>query len=644
MSDDLLQVTPFPRNDSANFAPVLPDVEKRESLGSGMVTRVLGQGGMANVYEVWVPQLEVFRAVKIIKPESTKDTKERFQTEIRILAKLSHPNIIDIHNVGEWKGMPYIEMDKIEGDTLDDLIYDRGALSAVVCVSIGIMVCRALALAHAHEYVIYGKTYKGIIHRDLKPGNVMLCKNGELKLMDFGIARPVDASFHTIDGTIVGTIQYMSPELLKGEKLDFRADIYAFGVTLYELLTGINAFPEPNFSKLITLKQKNQFRPIHEFKLKLPAKLIKLITRCMHEDRKKRIGNTESLLTELERIHRQMTNESPEKILRKFAKEKPGKKYIPSIGRVIPWKAIILFPIGMLVFILTLQIGIRSYTRTVLNKNSDIKKLAPPPSSTVNSVSSLKKVKLEEVVEVNTIQLEESNLNKKNNNLKNEKNTERKPKKKLVSQPANKKTAASSEDSKNRIKEPIRVAKKISHIEKLSVYYGLTNPLDIMLREYEVKKYTSVINLYKQLPSSLKKQDRGKIYYMRALVKLRKNSELSRFLSKNNINDGEFLLTKAQNAYRKNQIQTSLSLLNNSLNAPKQFIDYNSLKQQVFYYRALCASKLFDKDTSEKHYLQALEEWRNLGVLFNNNKNHSLFKEYRKETRRIGEKYRKKGD
>jgi serine/threonine protein kinase len=321
--------------------PSLPDVNSNEKLGSGRVTALLGYGGMANVYEIWDSQLEVHRAVKVIKPDCSKEALERFYTEIKITAKLNHPNIIDIHSVGVWKGLPYIEMERIKGETLRDVLDESGALQPKICTAIGILICRALIYAHQQEYSIYGKTYKGIIHRDLKPGNVMICPDGQLKLMDFGIARPVDVSFHTLDGTLVGTIQYMPPELLKGEKLDVRTDIYALGVTLYEILTGINAFPETNFSKLVSLKQKNQFQPLNRFKIIIPGRLRRLIHKCMQQDRKKRIDLIDDVLDELEKVHKKISSESPEKILKRFSTEKRKEKYIPPIGMAIPWNKIV---------------------------------------------------------------------------------------------------------------------------------------------------------------------------------------------------------------------------------------------------------------------------------------------------------------
>jgi serine/threonine protein kinase len=127
---------------------ILPDGSKPDSLGSGTITSLLGVGGMSNVYEIWNSHLEMKRAVKLLHPNYSQESKQRFETEIKITAKLDHPNIVEIHAVGEWNGLPFIEMEKIEGVTLEKLVSDRGGLPFDVCTSIGIMMSRALRYAH----------------------------------------------------------------------------------------------------------------------------------------------------------------------------------------------------------------------------------------------------------------------------------------------------------------------------------------------------------------------------------------------------------------------------------------------------------------------------------------------------------------
>ena len=250
---------------------VLPDGKGPLPLGSGSIVGILGAGGMSNVYKIWCPRMERCRAVKLMKPGLSAESRQRFQTEIRITAALSHPNIIEIHSVGEWNALSYIEMEFIDGATLADNIEKNGALPLPVCSALGILMARALAYAHDKEYVLYGKNYRGLIHRDLKPTNIMISSEGRVKLMDFGIARPVETSLMTMDGAVMGTMQYLAPEQIDGKNVGVAADLYALGAILYETITGQKAFPQKNLSHLMSAKTANTFVPLSLFKIKMPG-------------------------------------------------------------------------------------------------------------------------------------------------------------------------------------------------------------------------------------------------------------------------------------------------------------------------------------------------------------------------------------
>lgn len=299
-------------------AVILPDGTKEEPMGSGVITGILGVGGMANVYEIWNAQLEVGRAVKLLHPNYTEDTRQRFQTEIKITAKLHHPNIIEIHAVGQWNSLPFIEMERIDGETLEKILADRGALPLEVCTSVALLIGSALQYAHNQEYVIYGHQYHGVIHRDLKPSNIMVPANGVVKLMDFGIARPTDASIHTTDGAILGTMQYLSPEQLEGKEADIRTDIYALGTVLYEMVTGVKAFPEHNVSKLMLSKIKNDYKSIDQYMLKIPPRLRRVIQHAMAHDPEKRIVDATTFLNEIGKVHRTLTAELPGQVIQRY--------------------------------------------------------------------------------------------------------------------------------------------------------------------------------------------------------------------------------------------------------------------------------------------------------------------------------------
>ncbi|MBN1127436.1 MAG: serine/threonine protein kinase, partial [Chitinispirillaceae bacterium] len=334
MYDDTLPLAS--KTDRANGV-VLPDGTQSLPLGSGSIAGLLGVGGMSNVYKIWNPQLEQYRAVKLMKPDLSAESRQRFQTEIKITAALSHPNIIEIHSVGEWNTLSYIEMEYIDGSTLADCISKKGALPMQVCTALGILMARALEYAHDKEYTLYGKTYRGLIHRDLKTSNIMIAADGRVKLMDFGIARPVETSLMTLDGAVMGTMQYLAPEQIDGKNVGVGADIYALGSILYEAFTGRKAFPQKNLSQLMSAKTANIFVPLRFFTIKIPRRLKKLVARCMVLDPSKRPSSASALLKELETIHFSLTPETPENTVVRFMHSSgENKRTIYAIRRRLP--------------------------------------------------------------------------------------------------------------------------------------------------------------------------------------------------------------------------------------------------------------------------------------------------------------------
>ncbi len=623
--DNDFKIDPVSGKATFKNPPRLPNVENNEQVGSGRVTALLGYGGMANVYEIWDPQLEVYRAVKIIKPDCTKEALERFYTEIKITAKLNHPNIIDIHSVGIWSQLPYIEMERVKGITLREIIDTFGALPPKLCTAVGILICRALTYAHSQKYTLYGTTYHGIIHRDLKPGNIMICPEGLLKLMDFGIARPIDASFHTLDNTIVGTIQYMPPELLQGEKIDVRTDIYALGATLYEILTGVNAFPESNFGKLVQHKQKNQFRPLNGFKILIPDKLRKLIHKCMQQDKNRRVASAQTVLRELEKVHKRLTSETPEFILNKFCANYRKAKYIPAHGWAIPWHTIVsaIAFVGVLGFAIYFSSTFLEY----LSLNREVEKI-----TLTDELSKEEKLKLVDYIKPK----------KKESKKESASNAKRRIEKKSTSTAISKKKVKEQKPviKQATAKEKRAKPKQQTLLEKLTEKHGTNNPVELASKELQAGNAQNAYALFIHFSASQNASPQAIIYKIRVLQKLTKHRELTALVSNHAVKDGEFLLAKAKLAYNRNSIAEAKQILANTLNSPVRYTDYTAIKQQVFHYKALCASKIFDTNPTEQNYLKALEEWRNLGALFSSNRTHYLFKKYREETRRIGEKYR----
>jgi serine/threonine protein kinase len=299
----------------------LPSGKEPIPIGSGVIVELLGTGGMARVYKIWNEKLEVFRAVKILIPGRGSDLKNRFDTESKITAKLHHPNIVEIYNVGEWRGLPYIEMEFIDGCSIEALITKNGRLPTAVCSAIAIFVARALVYAHGQTFLLYGKTYHGVIHRDLKPPNIMISLNGEVRLMDFGIARPTEVSLHTVEGNIVGTMQYLSPEQIDCSEIDSRSDLYSFGAILYEMLTGTKTFPQETITNLMKKKIINEYRKFSDFDFTVAPALSRIAQRCLQSEKESRYPSAADLLEHLEEAHKSLTSDEPDVVLGTYLKD-----------------------------------------------------------------------------------------------------------------------------------------------------------------------------------------------------------------------------------------------------------------------------------------------------------------------------------
>jgi serine/threonine protein kinase len=578
-------------------SPLIPIGNEKSPLGSGNITRMLGNGGMASVYEIWNQQLEVYRAVKLMHPNCNIEAQQRFQTEIKITAKLHHPNIIEIHGVGEWNGLPYIEMEKAAGVTLESLIIERGALPVEVVIAIGILVTRALDYAHNHEYMLYNNSYHGIIHRDLKPGNIMISIRESVKLMDFGIARPTDASFHTVDGTVLGTLQYLSPEQLEGKPLDIRTDLYSLGACLYEASCGNYAFPEVNITRLLSDKVKNRFRPLKDYSKKFPDKFVKIVHQCMHHDRNIRPQSAALLGGELETLLKKITSSSPEVIIANYMEADPTRiTVVPlhhiSIKAVI--SAILLICLGVIGIIFVPRIN-QTY------KSSLVRKSLQTSKDTTQSAN----VKQPEQPVIFSV-------------------TESSQALQII---------AEAESLHN-----VAISKQ-GFLESLYQKHNTKDLVQIMTNELKNGSALKVLQIFDSLPPSLTSKSPAIILKIRALKKL-KNKSLSSFLQKVSNNEAEILLAKAQNAYENDKISNAEEFIDLAIGAKREFIAYEKLIQESYYLRALCATKRFDKNPDEQSWKNAIGAWYNIKKELRSEPTHSYFTSADKEIARIGAKFR----
>jgi len=302
--------------------------EEGEPLGSGRTRGLIGQGGTAWVYLIELSMLEIYRAVKVIKihelcqtPEEIDTMKGRVEVEAKVTAQLQHNNIVQLFQYGEFTGLPYLEMEYVNGFDLKKLLSRTGALPSELAASIALYAAKALEHAHSQVYTIYGKSYRGIMHRDFKPQNLLLSSNGMVKVSDFGLARPVDVSFNTMAHNTVGTLPYMSPEQLETSNVDTRTDVYALGATLYEMLSGKPMFPQQSLVDLMEARRRNTYRPLTDMRRDIPRALTALVDNCVRIDLDKRIRSVQVVVDNLEDTLHKLTRESAEGVIRDYIVE-----------------------------------------------------------------------------------------------------------------------------------------------------------------------------------------------------------------------------------------------------------------------------------------------------------------------------------
>jgi serine/threonine protein kinase/Tol biopolymer transport system component len=315
--------------------PLLPGAH----LGPYEITAPLGTGGMGEVYRARDTRLDRSVAVKILPAKFSSDPvrKQRFEREAKTISGLNHPHICVLYDVGSQDGVDYLVMECVEGETLANRL-ENGAMSLEQVLRYGAQIAGALDKAHR----------SGVVHRDLKPGNIMLTASGA-KLLDFGLAKPAgplvggmtltavatQASPVTADGTIVGTIQYMSPEQIEGKEVDGRSDIFSLGAVLYEMLTGQKAFQGKSQLSVASAILEKEPAPISSIKPMTPPTLDHSIRRCLVKDPEDRWQAARDLALELNWIGESGSQSGAPAPAPEMAKRKTRERVI--------WLGVILF-------------------------------------------------------------------------------------------------------------------------------------------------------------------------------------------------------------------------------------------------------------------------------------------------------------
>lgn len=251
----------------------------------------VGSGGMADVYKAKDHRLNRFVAIKVLRQEYSSDAKfvAKFRAEAQSVAGLSHPNIVNVYDVDEDENYNYIVMELVEGITLKKFIEKKGKLDVNEAVGIAVQIAQGMEAAHDNH----------IIHRDIKPQNIIISKEGKVKVTDFGIAKA--ATSNTITSNAMGSVHYISPEQARGGYSDEKSDIYSLGVTMYEMLSGNVPFEGDSTVAVALSHIQEEAVPLHELDPEIPMSLSKIVRKCMQKKPELRYLNAAALIADLKR-------------------------------------------------------------------------------------------------------------------------------------------------------------------------------------------------------------------------------------------------------------------------------------------------------------------------------------------------------
>jgi len=326
--------TQFPSSEKIEVTETIEAPKKELTRGTKFADRYeiieeLGKGGMGRVYRVEDTKLKQEVALKLIKPEITIDQKiiERFRNELKTARMIAHKNVCRMFDLGEKNGIHFITMEYVRGEDLKSFIHRSGQLAVGTAIRIAKQACEGLSEAHK----------LGVVHRDLKSNNIMIDKKGNVRIMDFGIARSLESKGVTGAGMMIGTPEYMSPEQAEGKEVDQKSDIYSLGIILYEMLTGRLPF-EGGTTLSIALKHKVEKPPEPEkYNPRISEDLSRVILKCMAKDKDVRYQNGEELLSALSKVEKGLSAASKAAPTIKAKKEKQiEKKWHNSIA-VLPF-------------------------------------------------------------------------------------------------------------------------------------------------------------------------------------------------------------------------------------------------------------------------------------------------------------------
>lgn len=301
-----------------------------DKIGPYEIVSTLGEGGMGAVYLAQDTRLQRRVALKILSDNLTARPKvlARFQQEARLASSLNHPGVVHIYETGELEGLHFIAMEFVEGETLA-MRMNHAKLSVSEAIICALKIAEVLRVAHS----------QGIVHRDLKPGNIMITTSGNVKILDFGVAKremladdsESPTGVQTETGVVVGTTHYMSPEQVLGAPVDHRSDLFSFGSLLYEMVTGVRPFQAPTLRAVITRIIHDSPENPSKLVPAIPDDLDYVILKCLRKSVDDRYQTARDLMSDLNVIRRKMEGEESLVVLRR----EPEYRIPRNLGRIL---------------------------------------------------------------------------------------------------------------------------------------------------------------------------------------------------------------------------------------------------------------------------------------------------------------------
>lgn len=311
-----------------------PKSEQPKSLGPYHVLEPIGTGlgGMSELFLCHDPSLDRKVVVKLVPVGTNEELLNRFHREASLLSGVAHPGYAHVYRYWNVDGRPAMAMEFIDGLTLREILDLRRTLPLDVGLSIFRTVAQALRHAHLH----------GIIHRDVKPANILISHSGQVKLLDFGVARFENQSDLTMPGMVVGTTSYMSAEQAKGEELDERSDIYSMTLCLYESLGGVHPFRKDQPDATLTALLTQTAKPLWRIQPGTPWRISGLIARCMSRDRRKRVREITDFLSEVDQLWGHCGTDHEAYLAAFMAAVRVGRRFDQKLPRLgWPWWAML---------------------------------------------------------------------------------------------------------------------------------------------------------------------------------------------------------------------------------------------------------------------------------------------------------------